>query len=364
MSTKKGDEVQKTQEPKKKPKKKFKIFISKIPPRYKRKDLRAYLHQFGEDFYIRRFANKTNTTAPKISQIDICSKITYDRILNRKLHFMKCGTQISIEKMLEGKELKAKIKNDSHKKISVYGIPEKVKAKAINREFESRFGKIDFCYRKRLKSKRRRREGKPVSYVFISFLREESAIRAAVAGTVSVFDVEVNIKKFIPIDKFKENEAMREQMIAVGRNEGEEHLIEKDTSISVQDDLSTLAVNSEQGLTAMADSKLLNNLFDISEMKTGMSFSKKRVDALITTGLLEDNQAALYTQFNHEPSSYDLKEDWKANLSFQRLRISRNSYDPESDNGKSPLGCIIRVAQFVKRNHSTENLRFSGTEFK
>lgn len=172
---------------------KFMLFVSNIPPEAEAAEIQRYFAKFGR-IKVHTFQVKNKLSGRKISQIEALDQNTNRNILNAEKHFLSSGSEIFVQKLLSGEELEAKVKEDEKRKVTVVGIEKDLSTEQLKELFELKFGKVEFCYLKRYKAKRRRGRG----FAFISFMDRESAVRAVESATIEINGRLAKIKKFVP----------------------------------------------------------------------------------------------------------------------------------------------------------------------
>lgn len=329
-----------------------KIFVSRIPPQAKRKELREYLLQFG-DICIKKFANKVKSRAPKISEVEVTSLQTFNRILGVKRHFLPCGAEIKIEKLLDGKDLKKKMSGECKRKITVFGLPGWITKLRIKQIFEKKFGKVDFCY-----IKRKLNEGacsqEPTSYAFVAFFDEKIALEAIRTERLMVEGYPTRIRKFVP----SENKLKKQ------RGKCEETLYTKKTAYTANQ-------------TRNFGGKSLQNIYRNYNKQKATTIPVpvqgpqqcQKLLAHLPERSFEGGMARIgfskfmapfkFLSFLSESCYCEALMNREAYQKTERLRISFNDYKPQYDEGLNTLQCASRISRFAEYNHQGENLIYN-----
>lgn len=152
------------------PRRKYLLFVSKIPANTNKKTLAQYFCKFGK-VKIRSLSSIPKAKIPMIAKIEALNSKTYEGILSKPEHQFLTGVSIQVEKLLKGDHLKKKNEQVYKRRISIFGVYGHLKKKKLKSLF-SKFGEVETCFLKRY------HDNKKKSHGFVTFIHAESALQA------------------------------------------------------------------------------------------------------------------------------------------------------------------------------------------
>lgn len=170
-----------------KPEQKFELFVSKIPFNMGEEKIVSYFKKYGEVKHIE--VKQKNGNLPKIAYLFMNNIESYEKILRTNSHIIE-ESEVDVEELLTGDELKKKEKEISLRRISVFGIYGKISNDDFLDLFKV-FGEVEIGYTVNYRDNPIKRYG------FVTFKNRISVDKACKAKKIKINGKNAKIKKFV-----------------------------------------------------------------------------------------------------------------------------------------------------------------------